>query len=33
MQEVAGMMQAQAADAQETPISSIADKLASKLKE
>lgn len=33
MQEVAGMMQTQAADAQETPISSIADKLASKLKE
>lgn len=33
IQEVAGMMQAQAADAQETPISSIADKLASKLKE
>ena len=33
MQEVACMMQAQAADAQETPISSIADKLASKLKE
>ena len=33
MQEVAGMMQAQAADAQETPITSIADKLASKLKE
>lgn len=33
MQEVAGMMQAQAADAQETPISSIADKLASKPKE
>ena len=33
MQEVAGMMQAQEADAQETPISSIADKLASKLKE
>lgn len=33
MQEVAGMMQTQAADAQETPITSIADKLASKLKE
>lgn len=33
MQEVAGMMQTQAADDQETPISSIADKLASKLKE
>lgn len=33
MQEVAGMMQAQEANAQETPISSIADKLASKLKE
>lgn len=33
MQEVAGMMQAQGADAHETPIYSIADKLASKLKE
>lgn len=33
IQEVAGMMQTQAADAQETPITSIADKLASKLKE
>lgn len=33
MQEVAGMMQTQAADAQETPITSIADKLASKHKE
>lgn len=33
MQEVAGMMQTQAANAQETPITSIADKLASKLKE
>lgn len=33
IEEVSGMMQAQAADAQETPITSIADKLASKLKE
>lgn len=33
MQEVAGMMQTQAADAQEAPILSIADKLASKHKE